>query len=92
MTTAGAGIELGPRTVSLSHSAAGPSDLSRVANPQLGPQPWFAYPSPTSTQLEEELPPYWDAESIPLGHLLDRLSRKGYGDMGTLLQQTWVIS
>ncbi|ORX34998.1 hypothetical protein BD324DRAFT_603832 [Kockovaella imperatae] len=57
-------------------------------NPQLGPEPWFTYPTPTPSQLEQDLPPYDEIEGVPLGLVLDRVVRKGYGDMKTLLGQT----
>lgn len=60
----------------------------RPVNPQLGPEPWFAYPTPTAEQIEEELPPYFQEENVPLGAVLDRLARKGYGDMRVLVEQT----
>lgn len=57
-------------------------------NPQLTDSPWFAYPTPTSSELDEELPPYFEGENIPLGELLDRVVRKGYGDMRGLVDKT----
>jgi mediator of RNA polymerase II transcription subunit 14 len=60
-----------------------------TSNPQLGPEPWFAYPIPTDDELEEELPPYFeDIENVPLGALLERVVRKGYGDMRELVEVT----
>ncbi|KAL1409660.1 mediator complex subunit [Vanrija albida] len=61
---------------------------SSSRNPQLGPDPYFAYPTPTPEQIEDELPPYWESENVPLGPLLDRLSRKGYRDLRTLVEKT----
>jgi len=57
-------------------------------NPQLGPDPWFAYPTPTPEQVEDELPPYLEEENVSLGAVLDRLVRKGYGDVRALVEQT----
>ncbi|WVF66324.1 hypothetical protein IAT40_001064 [Kwoniella sp. CBS 6097] len=56
-----------------------------IKNPQLTEEPFFAYPTPTSEQIEEELPPYFESENVPLGPLLDRLVRRGYGDLRYLL-------
>ncbi|EKD02252.1 hypothetical protein A1Q2_03399 [Trichosporon asahii var. asahii CBS 8904] len=61
---------------------------SSSRNPQLGPNPYFRYPTPTPEQIDEELPPYWETENVALGPMLDRLSRKGYGDMKVLVEQT----
>ncbi|TXT06056.1 hypothetical protein VHUM_03529 [Vanrija humicola] len=61
---------------------------SSSRNPQLGPDPYFAYPTPTAEQIEDELPPYWETENVPLGPMLDRLSRKGYRDLRTLVEKT----
>ncbi|KIR26085.1 hypothetical protein I309_05036 [Cryptococcus deuterogattii LA55] len=58
---------------------------STSANPQLGPEPYFAYPTPTPEQLEEELPPYFENENVPLGLVLDRFARKGNHDLRVLL-------
>ncbi|WWD22838.1 hypothetical protein CI109_107332 [Kwoniella shandongensis] len=55
------------------------------SNPQLGPEPYFAYPTPTEDQIEDELPPYFESENVALGPLLDRLVRKGYGDLRLLV-------
>nr|XP_019048596.1 hypothetical protein I302_02368 [Kwoniella bestiolae CBS 10118]OCF27526.1 hypothetical protein I302_02368 [Kwoniella bestiolae CBS 10118] len=60
---------------------------ARPRNPQLSNDPWFAYPTPTPEQIEEELPPYFEGENVPLGPLLDRLVRKGYGDLRYLLAE-----
>ncbi|ORY27374.1 hypothetical protein BCR39DRAFT_589263 [Naematelia encephala] len=61
----------------------------RPLNPQLGSEPWFAYPTPTPEDLRSELPPYLeDVENVRLGLVLDRLVRKSYGDLRVLLQQT----
>lgn len=63
---------------------------SSSRNPQLGPHPYFRYPAPTPEQVEDELPPYWEDENVPLGPLLDRLARKSYSDMRTLVDKTFV--
>ena len=63
---------------------------SSSRNPQLGPNPYFRYPTPTAEQIEEELPPYWETENVPLGPLLDRLTRKAYNDMRVLVETTCV--
>lgn len=62
---------------------------SSSRNPQLGPHPYFRYPTPTPEQIEDELPPYWEAENVPLGPLLDRLARKSYGGMRVLVEKTY---
>ena len=75
----------------MASSAAQPSasgSMPRPANPQLGPEPWFAYPTPTPEHIEDELPPYLEEENVPLGVVLDRFARKGYGDMRLLVEQT----
>jgi mediator of RNA polymerase II transcription subunit 14 len=59
-------------------------------NPQLGPEPWFAYLPPSDDDLEDELPPYFEGENVPMGPALERLVRKGHGDMRVLLGETWV--
>ena len=69
-------------------NGAGPSETTRPANPQMGPEPWFAYPTPTPDQLDDELPPYFESENVPLGPVLDRLTRKGHGDLRGLLEHT----
>ncbi|KAL7420323.1 mediator complex subunit [Cryptotrichosporon argae] len=61
---------------------------STSRNPQLGPDPFFAYPPPSRAQIDEELPPYWEGEDVPLGQVLDRLARKGYGDLRGLVEKT----
>jgi len=66
---------------------AGPSDAPRHANPQLGPEPWFAYPEPTHEELEQELPPYFEHENVSLGVILDRMTTKGYADLRGLLEE-----
>lgn len=48
----------------------------------------FSIPEPTPDQLDEELPEYYADEDIALGALLDRLVRKGYGDLRMLVDQT----
>ncbi|KIR31808.1 hypothetical protein I352_05803 [Cryptococcus deuterogattii MMRL2647] len=58
---------------------------STSTNPQLGPEPYFAYPTPTPEQLEEELPPYFENENVLLGLVLDRFARKGNHDLRVLL-------
>nr|XP_018266491.1 uncharacterized protein I303_00466 [Kwoniella dejecticola CBS 10117]OBR88649.1 hypothetical protein I303_00466 [Kwoniella dejecticola CBS 10117] len=67
-------------------SSTGPSTKG-PRNPQLGNEPWFAYPTPTPEQIEDELPPYFEGENAPLGPLLNRLVRKGYGDLRYLLAE-----
>jgi hypothetical protein len=59
-------------------------------NPQLSSEPWFAYPTPPPEVLDAELPPYMDSENYPMGHMLDRLSRKAHGDLKTLVIETYV--
>jgi mediator of RNA polymerase II transcription subunit 14 len=71
-------------------SAEASSSTARPINPQLGPQPYFAYSTPTTEELEDELPPYFEVENVPLGALLDRVVRKGYGDMKELVEITLV--
>jgi mediator of RNA polymerase II transcription subunit 14 len=68
-----------------SSPVAGPSDTTRIAEAQLGARPWFAYPKPTQAQIEEELPPYFENENVPLGLILERLTVKGHEDMRRLL-------
>ncbi|EIW73135.1 hypothetical protein TREMEDRAFT_37169 [Tremella mesenterica DSM 1558] len=70
--------------------SSSPAGLTTTAprNPQLGPDPWFTYPTPTPEQIEEELPPYFEDENVPLGLLLDRLTRKTYSDMRHLVEKT----
>jgi mediator of RNA polymerase II transcription subunit 14 len=68
------------------------SSSTHPSNPQLGPNLWFTYPTPTPEDLEEELPPYFEHENVPLGGLLERVTRKGYGDMKELLEVTFVSS
>lgn len=65
------------------------ASTSRAAqrNPQLGPEPWFAFPIPSDADLEDELPPYFEEENVPLGQMLDRVVRKGYGDMRHLVTE-----
>lgn len=65
---------------------AGPS-APRPLNPQLGPHPWFAYPTPTAEEIEDELPPYFEDDNVAMGGVLDRLVRKGYGDLRGLVEQ-----
>jgi len=67
--------------------SAGPSDATRHANPQLGPEPWFAYPNPTTEELEQELPPYFVQENVSLGAILDRMTTKGYAELRALLEE-----
>jgi hypothetical protein len=59
-------------------------------NPQLSSEPCFAYPTPPPEVLDAELPPYMDSENYPMGHMLDRLSRKAHGDLKTLVTETYV--
>jgi hypothetical protein len=65
------------------------ASTSRAAqrNPQLGPEPWFAFPIPSDADIEDELPPYFEEENVPLGQMLDRVVRKGYGDMRHLVTE-----
>ena len=70
------------------HQPHASGSTPRPVNPQLGPEPWFAYPIPTPERIAEELPPYLESENVPLGPMLDRLSRKSYGNMRVLLQET----
>ncbi|RSH89438.1 mediator complex subunit [Saitozyma podzolica] len=53
----------------------------------LGPEPWFAFPIPSDADIEDELPPYFEEENVPLGQMLDRVVRKGYGDMRHLVTE-----
>jgi mediator of RNA polymerase II transcription subunit 14 len=77
-----------------SQPEAGPSkpnvggNRSSHANPQLSSEPWFAYPTPPPDILDGELPPYMESENLPMGLLLDRLSRKAHGDLRTLVTET----
>jgi hypothetical protein len=59
-------------------------------NPQLSSEPWFVYPTPPPEVLDGELPPYMDSGNYPMGHMLDRLSRKAHGDLKTLVTETYV--
>jgi hypothetical protein len=74
-----------------SHPQPHASTSKLPANPQLGPDPYFSYPTPTPEQIDEELPPYWEGENVPLGAILDRMTRRGYGDMRVLLEKTYVL-
>nr|XP_019014394.1 uncharacterized protein I206_00476 [Kwoniella pini CBS 10737]OCF53175.1 hypothetical protein I206_00476 [Kwoniella pini CBS 10737] len=69
------------------HASSSTQPFTKPRNPQLSNEPWFAYPTPTAEQIEEELPPYFEGENVPLGPLLDRLVRKGYGDLRYLLAE-----
>ncbi|OCF71301.1 hypothetical protein I204_07928 [Kwoniella mangroviensis CBS 8886] len=95
MASSSAGLEPGPSSSTdgananlpiQASSSAAPSVI-KGGNPQLSDEPWFAYPTPTPEQIEDELPPYFEGENIPLGLLLDRLVRKGYGDLRYLLAE-----
>lgn len=81
---------LSPHPPSSALPHAGPSSpRSRVrSNPQFTNEPYFAYPRPTEEQVDAELPPYWEDENVALGAVLDRLVRKGHGDMQRLLRET----
>ncbi|WVQ74051.1 hypothetical protein IAR50_003633 [Cryptococcus sp. DSM 104548] len=57
-------------------------------NPQLGPDPYFAYPTPAPEQIESELPPYFQDENVPLGLVLDRFVKKSNQDLRLLLAET----
>lgn len=81
--TAGALVAMPPPLHQLPQPVA-----SSSRNPQLGPHPFFRYPTPTPEQIDEELPPYWESENVALAPMLDRLARKGYGDMKVLVEQT----
>ncbi|KAK4683698.1 mediator of RNA polymerase II transcription subunit 14, partial [Tremellales sp. Uapishka_1] len=72
----------------LPQSSIASTSGSSVSNPQLGPTPYFAYPTPKEEDIRDELPPYWEEENVPLGGLLDRLTRRGYGDLKVLIEQT----
>ena len=61
---------------------------SSSRNPQLGTRPYFAYPTPPAEAYDEELPPHFEGESAQMGELLSRLSRRGYGDLRHLVDQT----
>nr|ODN88985.1 hypothetical protein L203_02391 [Cryptococcus depauperatus CBS 7841] len=56
-----------------------------IENPQLGSNPYFAYPTPSPDQIESELVRYQDEENFPLAVLLDRLAKKGNHDLRILL-------
>ena len=66
-------------------SSSGPSTSFQQV--QLGSDPWFTYPPPSADEVEEDLPPYDEGESLPLGQMLERLTRRGNGELKTLLQQ-----
>ncbi|ODO09076.1 hypothetical protein I350_02675 [Cryptococcus amylolentus CBS 6273] len=57
-------------------------------NPQLGSDPYFAYPTPAPEQVESELPPYFQDENVPLGLVLDRFAKKSNHDLRVLLGET----
>jgi len=81
--------EAGPSKRNLSGSGR---NHNLNTNPQLSSEPWFAYPTPPPEVLDAELPPYMDSENYPMGHMLDRLSRKAHGDLKTLVTETYVAS
>ncbi|WVQ85214.1 hypothetical protein IAT38_007379 [Cryptococcus sp. DSM 104549] len=66
-------------------SGSAPAHPPPSSNPQLGPEPYFAYPTPTPEQLEEELPPYFEDENVPLGLLLDRFARDEHQKLENML-------
>ena len=75
------------------NATAGPSDATRYANPQLGPEPWFTYPTPTPEELDNELPPYeyaFENEDVGLSDILHRLTVKGHEDLARLAGETYV--
>ena len=57
-------------------------------NPQLGSKPFFAFPAPSADELQNDLPPYDESEGLPLGMVLSRVVRKGFGDLRSLLGET----
>ncbi|KAI9633134.1 mediator complex subunit MED14-domain-containing protein [Dioszegia hungarica] len=67
---------------------ASTSKSAVMGNPQLGPEPVFAYPTPTPEQVEEELPPGFEGDLVPLGPMLDRVVRRGYGELRGLAEST----
>ena len=68
---------------------AGKGEAARmIVNPQLGPEPCFTYPTPTDEQLADGLPPYFENENVGLGVILERLTRRAYGDLRGLLEHT----
>jgi len=81
--------EAGPSKRNTSGSNSGRNHNLKT-NPQLSSEPWFAYPTPPPEVLDAELPPYMDSENYPMGHMLDRLSRKAHGDLKTLVTETYV--
>jgi mediator of RNA polymerase II transcription subunit 14 len=75
------------------NATAGPSDATRYANPQLGPDPWFTYPTPAPEELDNELPPYeyaFENEDVGLSDILHRLTVKGHEDLAKLATETYV--
>jgi hypothetical protein len=74
----------------MASSSDGPPEAgpSTIRNPQLSQDPWFAFPTPTREQVEDELPPFFEGESVPLGLILDRLVRSRNEDLKSLVQQT----
>lgn len=67
---------------------ASSSRLPTLGNPQLGPVPYFAFPAPNLEQIEDELPPPSEEDKVPLGPMLDRVVRRGYGDLRGLIDKT----
>lgn len=84
------------RTEISTNAIAGPSTSTSYANlnpnlnvnPQLGSSPYFAYPTPTSDEMEGELPPHRYDQDANLGVVLDRVVLKGYGDLRELVEKT----
>lgn len=81
------GAQSGEAAITALHQQPQPV-ASSSRNPQLGPKPFFRYPIPSAEQTEDELPPYYEGENVPLGPLLDRLTRKAYNDGRTLVEKT----
>lgn len=71
-----------------SQPEAGPSrrPATYKTNPQLSDEPWFAYPTPPAEVVDQELPPYLESENVPMGPLLDRLTRKSHVDLRQLVE------
>jgi mediator of RNA polymerase II transcription subunit 14 len=73
---------------SLSQPHASSSKIQPLGNPQLGPNPFFAYPTPKPEEVEEELPPVFEGDNVPLSALLNRVVRRGYGELRGLAEST----
>jgi mediator of RNA polymerase II transcription subunit 14 len=61
---------------------------STSRNPQLGPSPWFTFPTPPVEAFEDELPPPLEGDNVPMGDLLGRMARHSYGDLRDLIEKT----